>query len=102
MNHFTDKPGWNGIRSAPDWLFRAAKPPDERPFGAYFTTLPATAPNLAARLGIPRSKLAYIFTFSGEQGLEPARGGRGQYVFLSRNDYRVEQPRQLASGETGL
>ena len=55
MNHYTDRDGWNGIRSAPDWLFRAAKPPDAKPYGTYFTSLDRDTRHLALRLRIPRN-----------------------------------------------
>ena len=102
MNHFTNKTGFNGIRSAPDWRFRAAKPPDARPFGSYFTILTQDAPNLAARLGVPRAKVAYAFEFRGDAGLHSLRGGRGEYVFYSPDDYMVIKDRQIGCGETGL
>lgn len=102
MNHFTNKDGYKGIRSTPAWRFRAARPPDARPLGAYFTTLPRDAPNLAARLGIPRSKVAYVFEFRGQTGLRPLRGGRGEYVFYCPEDYVVIEERHVGCGETGL
>ncbi len=103
MNHFTNRDGYNSIRSQIDWLFRAGKPPGGHPFGAYFTTLGLTTPNLAVRLRIPREKLAYFFSFVDRTGdLVPLEGGRGQFVFYSRTDYTVENPRQLESGATGL
>lgn len=103
MNHFTDEPGFKAIGSQPVWLFRALKPPGPHPFGAYFTTLDASVPNLAPRLRIPRTKLAFVFSFSERQGdLRPLRGGRGRYVFHSPHDYAVEQPRQISKGATGL
>src|SRR6266849_6159819 len=90
MNHFTDRDGYNAISSQPVWVFIAAQPPGSHPFGAYFTTLPLETPNLAQRLRIPKSKLKYIFVFSGDQGLTPLPGGRGEYIFYSGTDYPVE------------
>jgi hypothetical protein len=102
MNHFTNKDGFNGISASLTWLFRAWKPPGPHPVGAYFTTLDADAPRLAARLRIPREKLAFVFIFLGTGGLEAIGGGRGKYVFFSREDYEVVRSRQLECGPTGL
>ncbi len=103
MNHFTNERGFGSIGSQPVWLFRAQKPPGDHPVGAYFTTLDASAPNLAARLRIPRSKLAYVFSFAEHDGdLRPLRGGRGRYVHYSPHDYSVEVERQISKGATGL
>lgn len=77
MNHFTDRAGFNGIRAKPIWVFLASQPPGEHPFGAYFTTLGPATRNLAQRLRIPRTKLTFIFEFTGTVGLEPLEGGRG-------------------------
>jgi hypothetical protein len=99
MYHFTDKDGFNAIRAAPTWLFRASQPPGNRPFGAYFTTLPPGTPRLATRLGIPRRKLEYVFSFTGGEDLIPLDGDRGEWVFYSRTDYAVVRERQLFHGE---
>ena len=100
MNHFTNKAGWNSIRSARTWCFQASSPPPAsgHPVGAYFTTLRPDAPNLATRLGLPRAKVAYLFAFSADDGLVPLRGGRGAYVFYSKHDYLVAPERQLYEG----
>jgi len=102
VNHFTDIAGFNAISSQPVWTFKAGTPPTDHPFGAYFTTLAPETPNLAVKLRIPRSKLATIFQFSGETGLEPLVGGRGEFIFFSRKDYLVDEARQERSGRTGL
>jgi len=102
MNHFTDLPGWNAIRSQRAWLFKASKPPGDHPFGAYFTTLESGEPNLATKLRIPREKLGYVFSFKEREptDLSPLPGGRGRFIFFSPKDYEVEEARQLRSGET--
>ncbi len=47
MFHYTDKDGWNAIRSQADWRFKVSKPKDpDRPVGAYFTDLEPSAVNL--------------------------------------------------------
>jgi hypothetical protein len=54
MFHYTNASGYNGIRSTPEWLFRAAQPPGDpeaHPFGAYFTDLPENEPMLAKSCG---------------------------------------------------
>lgn len=101
IRHFTNKKGWKSIRSQVDWTFRAsAPPPAHNPFGAYFTTLAHDAPKLAARLGIPKSKLECLFEFADAGDLEPIQGGRGAYIVYSRADYVVRRDRQLWEGET--
>lgn len=98
MNHFTDLSGYNGIRAQPIWLFWAAQPPGDHPFGAYFTTLPPGTSNLALRLRIPKSKLQYVFTFADVGDLFPLPGGRGQFIYYSPADYPVEPARQTYEG----
>jgi len=99
MNHFTDTKGYNGIRAFSIWRFRAAKPPGLRPFGAYFTTLSAQTRKLAKRLGIPKSKVEYVFSFIDRGDLKPLPGGRGAYISYSPTDYDVEPDRQLVHGK---
>lgn len=77
-------------------------PPGQHSFGAYFTTLGPETRDLAQKLMIPRSKLAFRFEFTGDEGLRPLRGGRGSFVFFSKVDYVVTEPRQVFKGETGL
>ena len=94
MNHFTNRPGYDGIRSQPEWKFLAGRPPADHPQGAYFTTLGPGEKKLAQRLRIPREKVAYYFSFAGEDGLRRLPGGRGEYVFYSRDDFLVSSGRQ--------
>jgi hypothetical protein len=102
MLHYTDKEGWNGIRSTTTWRFRASKPPGPHPYGAYFTNLDEATPYLAAKLCIPRRELAFSFAFGDAGDLKQLDGGRGQYVFSSVEDYLVEESRQVRHGETSL
>lgn len=102
MNHFTNKDGYNAIRSQPSWLFLARKPPGRHPTGAYFSTLDASESRLAQRLRIPQAKLKFVFAFSGDEGLERIPGGRGEYIRFSRQEYTVAKDRQLTSGATGI
>jgi hypothetical protein len=101
--HYTDRSGYNGISSAPTWLFRAAAPPTH-PIGSYFTNLSEDHPLLARKLRIPREKTEWRFCFSGEarvedDGLIRLEGGRGDYIFYSPSDYAVHRRRQLRSGD---
>src|SRR5262249_53076097 len=98
--HYTDKAGYDAIRSQPVWRFIAGQPPGIHPSGAYFTTLGRNTKNLAQRLGIPRAKLAYFFEFTDVGDLTPLPGGRGQYIFYSPGDYDVAQARQINHGAT--
>lgn len=105
MNHFTDKSGYNGIRSNSTWRFVACQPPARRhPKGAYFTTYEKDEKHLAKKLFVPRRKLEYLFAFNDCGGLERLPGGRGRLgkIWYSPSDYLVEKQEQLGSGETGL
>jgi len=102
VNHFTDKPGYNGIGSQVTWHFVASRPPGNHPKGAYFTTLNSSEPNLAEKLRISREKIAFVFQFQDAGDLQSLRGGRGRYIFYSEEDYEVEQERQQFKGATGL
>jgi hypothetical protein len=98
--HYTEKAAYDAIRSQVVWHFVAAQPPGQHPFGAYFTTLGKDTPNLAKRLRIPRTKLAFFFEFTDVGDLTPLPGGRGQFIFYSPTDYDVDQPRQIDHGAT--
>ncbi len=100
MLHYTNDSSHKAISSQPAWVFKAQTPPGNHPTGAYFTTLRPGTPNLASRLRIPTSKLAYVFGFDGQDGLKPLEGGRGKYVFWSPVDYNVDKPRQRYHGLT--
>jgi hypothetical protein len=99
MNHFTDKGGFDAIKAASPWRFRASQPPGNHPFGAYFTTLTAHTPNLAKRLGIPKWKLEYLFSFDDLGDLIPLPGGRGEWILYSPQDYYVVDERQGYHGK---
>jgi hypothetical protein len=98
MNHFTDRKGWNGIRAASPWRFRAHRQRGGRPTGAYFTTLLPTAPNFFAVTRVPAAKQKYRFSFIDVGDLRMRRGPLGRYVFYSRTDYSVEKSRQQYEG----
>lgn len=98
--HYTNTAGYHSIRSQVDWRFVAAQPPGRHPFGAYFTTLGRNTNNLAQRLRIPKSKIAYFFQFTDLGDLTPLPGGRGQFIFYSPTDYDVDEARQSDHGVT--
>jgi hypothetical protein len=102
MNHFTNKKGYDAIRSQPTWRFKAARPPGGRAVGAYFTTYEPDEPNLASKLRISLAKVGFYFAFRGQEGLTPIRGGRRIFVFHSPTDYLVEEARHITSGPTGI
>jgi hypothetical protein len=79
---------------AATWNFKAAQPPGDHPFGAYFTTLTETTPLLARRLRIPKEKVEYVFSFADVGDLKKLRGDRGEISRYSPADYPVEPPRQ--------
>src|SRR5262249_34232610 len=104
MHHYTNKKGYNGIRAQSPWRIRASKPPPEdHPFGAYFSTLAPGSPNLALRLRVPVEKTEFVFCFLERGDLRRLRGGRGGaratgHIFYSPEDYLVEKERHLYEG----
>jgi hypothetical protein len=106
VNHFTDKEGYNAIRSQPDWLFKAVQPrAKQNPVGAYFTDYPPNEPNLAKKIFVPRDKLAFVFQFTPPSPLLSLPGNRGRLgrIFYSPVDYRVpEDSPNRQAGATGL
>lgn len=98
--HYTDKKGWNAIRSQLEWKFLAIQPKhSERPVGAYFTNIEPTVQNLKTlckRLRIPKSKQEYVFWFTERTGLIQHNNGRGRdkVIFYSPVNYHVDQERQ--------
>lgn len=106
--HYTDKAGWNAIRSQVVWRFLALQPlAAERPVGAYFTIIEPTAENLRTlhkRLRVPRIKQEYVFWFKGDVGLQQLNEGRGRdrWILFSPVDYRVEETRQQKGDATNL
>jgi len=102
--HYTDKDGWNAIRSQVDWTFLASRPKAPwRPTGAYFTDIEPNEENLrtlADRIRVPRLKLEYVFEFAGADGLlsPNPNEGRDARVLFSPVDYVVVRARQRYSG----
>ena len=97
---YTDKDGWNAIRSQPRWRFKANQPKDpDRPKGAYFTDIEPTEANLRTlykRLRVPKAKQEYVFWFVGTDGLTQLNDGRGRdkRIFFSPVDNEVAEQRQ--------
>lgn len=106
MFHYTDKTGWNAIRSQIDWLFKVSRPKDpDRPAGAYFTDLEPSTENLRVlhkKVRVPREKQEYVFQFKGADGLTQLNNGTGRdkRIFFSAVDYQVIKTRQEYEGET--
>ncbi len=106
--HYTDKDGWNAIRSQAVWRFAASKPRDPaRPVGAYFTDVeptPMTLRTLYKKIRVPKVKQAYVFWFVGSDGLSQLNGGRGRdkRMFFSPIDYNVVENRQKHGDLTDL
>jgi hypothetical protein len=96
--HYTDADGYKAIVSQQAWLFRAAQPPGNRPFGAYFTTLLPDDNKLAAGTRLPTRKRTHVFAFDGSQGLQPVPGGKGRYNLWTDQNYEVTPDRQRYSG----
>lgn len=106
--HYTDKDGWNAIRSQVVWQFKASQPrAPERPAGAYFTDLEPSAANrrvLYKKIRVPRQKQQFVFWFSGREGLTQLNDGKGRdkRIFFSPGDYFVGKERQQHAGETAV
>jgi hypothetical protein len=100
--HYTNSKGYNAIGSQVVWLFKASQPPCEHPRGAYFSTLPPGTRNLSKRLYVRgcAEKTEYVFGFSGGEDLLRLRGGRGNHVHYSTDDYAVGKDRQGPHGPT--
>src|SRR5688572_18360169 len=98
--HYTDKDGWNGVRSQPVWRFVASQPKDpSRPFGAYFTDIEPSEQNLKTlfkRIRVPKAKQAYVFWFLGRDGLRQWNDGRGRD---KRIYYSERLPRRRGKAE---
>src|SRR5665213_1494999 len=80
--HYTDRSGWNAIRSQKIWIFLASRPQAaHRPSGAYFTDIAPTDANLKTlykRIRVPKVKQDYVFSFTGTQELSQLEGGTGR------------------------
>ncbi len=102
--HYTDKDGWNAIRSQLEWLFKTSQPlAKERPNGVYFTDIEPTEENLRTlhkRIRVPKKKQDFVFWFTGRDGLTQLFEGRGRdrRIFFSDSDYTVEKSRQQHEG----
>jgi len=102
LHHYTDDSGFKAISSQPVWLFKASKPSGDHPKAAYFTSLPPETKNLSKRLFVRgcAKKTEFFFSFAGTFGLTRLRGGRGDHIFYSLDDYPVEEERQRDRGKT--
>jgi hypothetical protein len=98
--HYTNEKGYKAICSQIVWVFKASQPPGDHPKAAYFTTLPPGTKNLGKRLFVRgcADKLEFVFCFSGGEDLPRLRGGRGDHIHYSEEDYAVEQDRQGPHG----
>lgn len=104
--HYTDRKGWNGIRSQKEWPFKASQPIDpDRPVGAYFTDIEPTEESLRTlfkRIRVPKVKQEFVFWFVGRENLTQLFDGRGRdkRIFFSPVDYHVAEPRQRHGNRT--
>jgi hypothetical protein len=107
MLHYTDKDGWNAIRSQQSWRFMTFKPKDpNRPTGAYFTDIEPSAANLRVlykKIRVPREKQECAFWFDGDEGLTQLNDGTGRdkRIFFSPVDYLVSVERQRYGDNEG-
>lgn len=106
MFHYTDKGGWNAVRSQAKWIFKISQPKDpNRPKGAYFTDIEPSPENLRVlykKIRVPRDKQEFVFQFLGADGLTQLNEGRGRdrRIFFSPADYEVARDRQVFEGPT--
>jgi len=106
MFHYTDKPGWNAIRSQIVWQFKISVPKDpNRPKGAYFTDLEPSPTNLRVlykKIRVPREKQEYVFWIKGVDDLTRLNNGTGRdkRIFFSPIDYQVAEEHQLYGNVT--
>jgi hypothetical protein len=81
--HYTDKAGFNGIRSGSPYKIRPGN--SKNGAGPFFTTRSPddlTAPNAFKKLGLTSAKSEYVMEFTvPRSSLVPLRGGRGDFVF---------------------
>jgi hypothetical protein len=104
--HYTNKDGWNAIRSQRTWRFLASQPEArDRPVGAYFTDIEPSSVNLRTlhkKIRVPKAKRQYVFWFVGTDGLRQLNEGRGRdrRIFFSPVDYEVVPERQRFEGVT--
>ncbi len=104
MFHYTNDKGYKAISSQVVWGFKASKPSCDHPEAAYFTTLPPGTKNLSKRLFVRgcADKTKFVFGFAGGEDLLRLRGGRGDHVYYSLEDYPVEKERQRCHGITDV
>jgi hypothetical protein len=100
--HYTNDKGFKAISSQLIWLFKVSQPPCDHPKAVYFTTLPPGTRNLGKRLFVRgcSDKTEFVFGFSGGEELPRLRGGRGEHIHYSEEDYPVVVARQGPHGET--
>jgi hypothetical protein len=103
MFHYTNKTGFNTIKSQVNWKFKASIPKaPQNPRGVYFTTLKPNAPNFYVKTRIPKKKQSHIFEFAdiGDLQFYPGNRGRLKTVYYSPKDYQVLQARQKFHGKS--
>ena len=103
--HYADEDGYNSIRAASVWRFRAHRPPprdDDHPTAAYFSWLPPDTRNLSRRISLSTVKLEFVFAFFDAGDLSSLRGGREVSIALALSNYVVVKERQSYCGPSDL
>lgn len=89
--HYTDKRGFNGIRSTDPYRIRQGD--SKNGAGPFFTTRsPAdnAAPNAYKKLGITREKSQYVVEFEIDPArLDRLKGDRGDFIFMIRGGVQI-------------
>jgi RHS repeat-associated protein len=100
--HYTDRNGFNGIRSGDPHEIRPGS--SKNGAGPFVTTRsPAdlTAPNAFKKLGLTSAKSQYVMEFTvPKSSLVPLRGGRGAFIFEIPGGITVPRPKVSYFGLT--
>jgi RHS repeat-associated protein len=92
--HYTDKNGYNGIRSGKPHHIRPGNAKHGAgPFVTPRSPADLTAPNAYKKLGLTGRKHEYVVEFDvDEKFLKPIPGARGQFIFEIPGGIRVNNP----------
>lgn len=100
--HYTDKKGYNAVKSGNPYIFKASKPKYGNPKAAYFTTLSPeelSPKDYKAKLGLTKAKSEYFFEMDVDSSkLKDLKGGRGQYIKYSPDDLEVPRDKVTRHG----
>jgi RHS repeat-associated protein len=100
--HYTDKPGFNGIRSSDPYHVREGS--SKNGPGPFFTTKSPndlTEPGAFKKLGITNAKSQYVMEAEvPKSALVPLRGDRGQFIFMTPGGIKIPRADSRYFGPT--